>query len=240
VVSFKWSKVYKKISTALILALAVMAPGFVSAQLPGEAIDMRRIPQRSVRKLVLKENVKTVTDFQQIATACYRVEDSALYQTNLKNYIVKAPIGKVWEKYANMTPKKAWSGRTVNFGFLFSKPDNKFIYAENANDPIRVGNIIYVNLRLLKGLKNLGVAFEITRLDEVNKMICFCYLKDGVSNGSQEIQFTEMKNGDTRISHLTHYRSHSAFRDKELYPLFHEKFVGEFHENILYQIETGL
>jgi hypothetical protein len=97
-----------------------------------------------------------------------------------------------------------------------------------------------VNLRLLRGIKNLGVAFEVTRLDPVSRTICFCYLKDGVSQGSQEIKFTELPNGDTCISHLTHYRSHSAFRDRELYPIFHAKFVGEFHENVFRQIEQGI
>jgi hypothetical protein len=138
-----------------------------------------------------------------------------------------------------MSPRNAWTGQLVKFGFLFSRPKNKFIYAENANEPIRVGNIIYVNLSLLKGLKNMGVAFEITRLDEPSKTICFCYLRDGVSQGSQEISFSEMSNGDTMISHVTHYKSRSAFRDRELYPIFHAKFVGEFHQNVLRQIVAG-
>jgi hypothetical protein len=189
--------------------------------------------------LVRREKVATASDFQQIATACYQEDDPRGYQTNLTTYVVKAGISKVWEKYTTISPRTAWSGKTVDFGFLFSKPENKFVYPENANEPISEGNIIYVNLRLLKGIKNLGVAFEVTRLDEASKTICFCYLKDGVSNGSQEIRFTELDNGDTRISHLTHYRSRSAFRDKELYPIFHEKFVGEFHGNILSQITSG-
>lgn len=214
------------------------AAGF--CQLAEEAVDFNRIRQRAVRQLVIKEKVKSSADFQQIATSCYREEDSSRYQVNLKTYAVNAPISRVWDKYVTITPQKAWNGRSVVFGFLFSKPENRFIYAGNANEPIREGNIIYVNLKLLRGLKNLGVAFEITRLDEENRTICFCYLKDGVSNGSQEIQFTELANGDTQISHLTHYKSRSAFRDKELYPRFHEKFVGEFHGNILRQIETGL
>jgi hypothetical protein len=224
----------------LILSGVLLFPGFVFAQSPEEIVDLTRIPQKAVRELVLKEKVKTASDFQHIATSCYRSEDSTGYSTNLKTYVVKARIGKVWDKYSNISPEKAWCGRTVNFGFLFSKPNNKFIYPEHASDPIRVGNIIYVNLRLLRGIKNLGVAFEVTRLDPVNRIICFCYLKDGVSKGSQEIKFSEMPNGDTRITHLTHYRSRSAFRDRELYPLFHEKFVGEFHQNIFRQIETGL
>lgn len=231
---------HKLAFTLFFLAAAVLVPGFAYSQSTVETIDLQRISQKSIRNLVRRENVKTSADFQQIATACYQPDDSIRYETNLKTYVVQARIGKVWEQYMTITPKKAWSGRMVNFGFLFSKPDNEFTYAENADEPIRVGNIIYVNLRLLRGLKNLGVGFEITRLDEDNRTICFCYLKDGVSNGSQEIRFTEMDNGDTRISHLTHYRSHSAFRDKELYPHFHEKFVGEFHENILRQIDSGL
>jgi hypothetical protein len=232
--------VYRKIAFFLVLVAAEFIPGLAIAQSAEESVDMKRIRQKAVRELVRKEKVKTASDFQRLATDCYLAEDSLRYQTNLKTFIIKARIGKVWEQYINMTPRKAWSGRNVKFGFLFSKPGNNFIYAGNANEPIRVGSIIYVNLRLLNGLKNLGVGFEITRLDTVNKTICFCYLKDGVSNGSQEIQFAEMANGDTRISHLSHYRSRSAFRDRKLYPLFHEKFVGEFHRNILSQIEADL
>jgi len=231
--------VYRKVAFFLAFAGSVLMPGLIIAQSPEEAVDFGRIPQRSVRKLVLRENVKTASDFQHIETSCFQTEDSARYQTNLKTFIVKAPIGNVWENYVNMTPRKAWSGKSTKFSFLFSKPMNKFVYPGNTEEPIGVGNIIYVNLRLLKGLKNLGVGFEITRLDEAGKTICFCYLKDGASNGSQEIHFAEMANGDTMISHLTHYRSHSAFRDKRLYPFFHEKFVGEFHRNILRQIRIG-
>jgi len=232
--------VYKTNLLYLLTAVSYFIPGFIFAQSPDTVIDFGRIRQKAVRNLVEKENVKTAADFQNIPTACYQEEDSIRYSTNLKTFVVKARIAKVWEKYRNMTPENAWSGNTVNFGFLFSKPTNQFIYAENANDPISVGNIVYVNLRLLKGLKNLGVGFEVTRLDEVDKLICFCYLRDGVSNGSQEIRFTEMDNGDTRISHLTHYRSHSSFRDRELYPIFHNKLVSEFHQNILRQIESDL
>ena len=213
--------------------------GNAAAQVPGELLDLNRIPQKAVRDLVSREHVKTASDFQHIVTACYRKEDSLNYLTDVKTYEVKSGIRNVWEKYTNISPRKAWNGHLVKFGFLFSRPKNKFIYAENANEPIRVGNIIYVNLRLLKGLKNMGVAFEITRLDEITKTICFCYLRDGVSQGSQEIRFSEMPNGYTKISHVTHYRSRSAFRDRELYPIFHAMFVGEFHQNVLRQIVAG-
>lgn len=231
---------YSRKSVILAVAVCILSAGWAFAQSAGDVVDMKKIPQRAVRKLVTTEKVRTASDFQQIATSCYHEEDSLKYKENLKTYIVRAGIGRVWQNYVNITPPKAWNGRMVNFGFLFSKPENTFVYAGNASEPIRVGNVIYVNLKFLRGLKNLGVAFEITRLDEENKTICFCYLKDGVSTGSQEIRFTEMANGYTKISHLTHYRSRSEFRDRKLYPRFHEKFVGEFHENILQQIEAGI
>jgi hypothetical protein len=230
--------VHKPTILILFLSALLILSESVSGQSFDDSLDLKRIHSRAVKLLIKKDKVKSANDFQQIATSCYSPDDSLRYETNLKTYIVKARVANVWDQYMNISPRNAWSGKKVNFGFLFSKPANKFIYAENADDPIREGSVVFVNLKLLRGLKNLGVGFEITRLDEDNKTICFCYLKDGVSNGTQEIQFTEMPNGDTQISHLTHYRSRSVFRDKELYPRFHEKFVGEFHQNVLRQIET--
>jgi hypothetical protein len=232
--------VQRTISFTLLIATLLLVPSWLSAQSRDDAVDLSRIPQKAVRNLIRREHVKTTSDFQNITTGCFQPEDSLSYRTNLKTIEVPEQIDKVWEKYMTLSPAKAWNSRTVRFGFLFSKPENKFIYAGNADEPMGVGNIIYVNLRLLRGLKNLGVGFEVTRLDKDNKTICFCYLKDGVSNGTQEIRFSEIPGGRTRISHLTHYKSHSAFRDKELYPIFHEKFVGEFHENVLRQIGKGL
>lgn len=224
----------------LVCCMIWLLPVGLFAQSPYESVDLKKIPQRSVRKLARKEQAKTSGDFRRIASACYLAEDSASYRTHLQTFNVKAPLAEVWKTYLGMTPNSAWKGRMVNFGFLFSKPDSSFIYPADANEPIHVGNIIFVNLRLLRGMKNLGVGFEVTRLDEACKTICFCYLQDGISNGSQEITFSELSEGETRISHLTHYRSHSPFRDKELYPVFHEKVIGEFHQNIIREIEKGL
>ncbi len=225
----------------LIVVAAVLKAGSSAAQaVPGEILDMTKIRQKAVRDLVYSEKVSTASDFQHITTSCYSERDSQLYHTDVRTYVIRAGIDQVWQKYTTITPRKAWNGRLVKFGFLFSRLKNTFVYADNADEPIHVGNIVYVNLRLLRGLKNMGVAFEITRLDEVGKVICFCYLRDGISQGSQEIRFAELTSGYTKISHITHYRSHSAFRDRELYPIFHARFVGEFHQNVLSQITSGL
>jgi hypothetical protein len=231
--------VYRFKVIGLIAMLLAGLTGRLPAQSQDERVDLRRIPQKAVRKLIRRENLKTASDFQKILPACYQLDDTVPYRTNLKTFIVKARIGKVWEKYLTISPKRAWSSRSVHFGFLFSKSKNQFIYPEDEEGPIHEGNIVFVDLSLLGGIKNLGVAFEVTRLDEQNKTISICYIQDGVSTGTQEIRFSEIPGGETRISHITHYRSHSAFRDKELYPIFHEKLIGEFHQNILRQIEGG-
>jgi len=79
--NYKWPIMYRKIAFLLVLVLTVFIPGLTLAQLPEEAVDMNRIPQKAVRELVRKEKIKTATDFQHIATACYRVEDSARYHS---------------------------------------------------------------------------------------------------------------------------------------------------------------
>jgi len=220
---------------SVFLFCLALYPGY--GQSPEDQVDLSKIPQRSIRDLVQQERVHSATDFQALNTSCYRQEDSTHYRLHLKTYHVKAGIEEVWKKYSSVTPREAWSGDKVKFAFLFSKIQNRFVYADNAAEPMECGNIIYVNLRLLKGLKNLGVAFEVTDKDPVKKQIRFCYLKDGISKGSQEIRFTPEPDGSTLITHETHYYSGSPFRDRNLYPRFHEKLVGEFHENLRRLIE---
>jgi hypothetical protein len=206
-------------------------------QAPDSQVELEKIQQRSVRDLVKQEKVKSATDFQCLITSCYQMEDSADFYLHRKTYHINAGIDKVWNKYSSVTPAEAWSGKMVNFGFLFSKIQNRFIYPSEAREPINTGNIIFLNLKLLNGLKNLGVAFEVTGMDPEKKMIRFCYLKDGISKGSQEIRFTSETDGSTLITHETHYHSHSRFRDRNIYPKFHERLVGEFHENLRRLIE---
>ena len=89
-----------------------------------------------------------------------------------------------------------------------------------------------MNLKLLNGLYNLPVAFEITKIDEGNKMIEFSYLKGGKARGAQVIQLMSTDRGYTKVVHKSYVQSHSKFRDKYLYPYFHNKIINEFHGNM--------
>jgi len=67
---------------------------------------------------------------------------------------------------------------------LFSKLQNKIIYIDEKYDGLEEGQLIFYNLRMLGGLMNLAVALEITKVDEEQKMIRLCYLKNGKSEGT--------------------------------------------------------
>ena len=221
----------------LLTFLAVFSQG-AFANFPGDSIDLRRIRHRAVRDLIIKEGVTTAKDFQALETSCYGTSDTSQFNTHIRNYRLNAGVEDAWAQYASVSPKEAWTGRMVHFDFLFSRFANRIIYEDEARDPMAEGNIIYVKLRLLNGIKNLSVAFEITGMDPVNKVIRFCYLKDGKSKGSQEIRFAALSDSTTLITHETHYHSDSKFRDRKLYPRFHERLVGEFHNNLRTRIET--
>lgn len=123
-------------------------------------------------------------------------------------------------------------------GIIYSKKLNRIFYKGDKNIGIEEGQIFYLNLKLIFGIKNLGVGLEVTNIDAQNKSIKFCYLNHGVSEGTQEIKFIPTTNGYSIITHETRYRSDSKFRDKHLYPGFHHKFVKELQENLIKMI-TG-
>jgi hypothetical protein len=62
-------------------------------------------------------------------------------------------------------------------------------------------------------------------------------LQNGASTGTQLIQL-KAKGENTEVIHETWYRSGSLFRDKVLYPGFHEKGLTEFHVNVKRKVES--
>ena len=57
------------------------------------------------------------------------------------------------------------------------------------------------------------------------------YGLDNATHGRQRIYFLKDENR-TMILHISNFKSDNKFRDKHLYPKFHEKFIDEFHNNI--------
>lgn len=207
------------------------------AQIGISTVDLKRVPQKKVQSLLKQQAESGVNYFIELKPSCYNEQDSNKYSCQNSSHIIKEKILKVWAKLKSMKPKEEYSGKMVSFGFLYSRNKDKIFYNNDDIKGIEEGEVLYLNLKLLGGVKNIAVALEVTKVDDVNKIIQFCYLDNGMTQGTQQVHLVENEDGNTIISQESRYRNHSKFREKRLYPLFHQKAVNELHLNIRKFIE---
>jgi hypothetical protein len=197
-------------------------------------IDLKRIPQKKIRNFITKQIDNHVTQFSDVEASWNLDPDIRNYHELESEYYIKDSLQKVWKLYKSVSPSIAWNGRIVSFGLLFSKNTNFLMYQnENTYKHIETGQVFYINLKVLRGMYNLAVGLEIIGIDTLNMTIRFSYIVGGKSLGEQTIHFISTEDGFTKIVHSTAFRSSSKFRDKFLYPFFHQKAIDEFHHNIV-------
>ncbi len=211
----------------------------VDAQICLNDVDFERIGQEKVQEFIVNQQENGIETFDEIKPSVKPDANLKGYFTRENEYQVKRSLEEVWQHYLTTNPEKLWSGKRVSFGFLFSKKDEKIFYCDENFSKIDTGVVVYVNLRLMSGLKNLATAFEFTSVDEENKIIEFSYLKGNVSVGKQQIQFYETPKGYTRILHTSYYKNNNILRNYLLYPYFHTRTTHEFHRNNKRQILAG-
>lgn len=227
----------KGIVMLLLLVCIVKWGSNCNAQMLINAVDFDRIPQKKVRDLVKQQFDLGAVFFSDLNSSCYSEQDSNRYSFQKTSHVIKEKIYKVWSKLKCLKPKDEYSGKMVSFGFLYSKRLNKVLYSDDDFMEIEEGQILFLNLKLLGGVKNLGVALEVTKVDDANNTIQFCYVDHGMTEGTQQVKLIENKDGDTVISQESRYRNHSKFREKRLYPFFHQKAVSELQANLRKYIE---
>lgn len=194
-------------------------------------IDFHRIKQEKVRRLLLENGLISLHDLSQLQSFCFDHTDGKHYHKHSKSFIFNADIDTVWNGYKTISPQETRKGSMVSFGLMYSRRRNEIMYPSDTYHGIEEGQIIFLNLNLFANMVNLAVGHEITGVNDQEKTIQICYLQNGASTGTQRIQLMA-KNGATEVIHETWYRSGSLFRDKVLYPGFHEKGLTEFHENV--------
>ena len=209
------------------------------AQLSLESIDYKRIHHRKIIDFIEIQKKKGSKFFSDFTPRCFIENDSSMYHKITTTYLIHGKSDIVWNEYLCTHPRQAYSGRIVDFGFLYSKKDDKIIYKEDYFEKMQVGQLFFFNLKLMGGIRNLGVADEVTAIDDSLRIIKFCYLENGKSEGTQEIKFSDTAEGYTEVTHFTWYRSDSDFRDKMLYPFFHIRTINEFHHIIRDRIENN-
>lgn len=195
-------------------------------------VDLNRVPFKKVRKYLHNQQHKMIQCFDDLAPSCSDDQDFTEFNVVENSYIVKKQLSDVWKMYCSVSPVEVWNGKIVAFGFMYSRQSKSLSYRNDNCEGVETGQILYLNMKLLKGIYNLALAFEIIKVDTAGKIIEFSYLTYGKAKGMQKIQLYETPEGYTKIIHITYFRSNSSIRDKFLYPFFHKKAITEFHNNI--------
>jgi hypothetical protein len=118
------------------------------------------------------------------------------------------------------------------FGLLLLKFPVSIFYKNDSIMGVDIGQIYFLKLKLMLGIFNIPVAFEIITVDEDNKIIEFSYIEGNKSIGVQQVKFIDHGDDQTEIIHTSYYKSDSHFRDKWMYPHFHKIIINDFHRNM--------
>jgi hypothetical protein len=195
-------------------------------------IELNRISQYKVQEYIHYQQNHGIQAFSDIKPSLEADSDIKGYFIRENEYQIKNDIEEVWNLYLNTDATKLWNGKKISFGFLFSKKEDRIVYCDESNSKIDTGTIVYLNLRLMSGLKNLATAFEFINIDSENKVIEFSYLTGNLSEGKQRVQFLKTQKGYTRILHTSYYKSNNVFKNYIFYPYFHTRTTNEFHRNL--------
>jgi hypothetical protein len=217
----------------LICSLLFLAVTFqVKGQMFLSDIELDKISQYKIQEYLESQQECGIIAFSDIKPSMNTNSDIKGYFVRENEYQIKKDFEEVWSHYLSTNPSKAWNGKKVSFGLLFSKNEDKIVYCNENIQRIDSGMVVYLNLRLMSGLKNMATAFEFITIDKENKIIEFSYLSGNVSEGKQRIQFRETRKGYTRILHTSFYRSNTILKNYLLYPYFHTRTTNEFHRNL--------
>ena len=196
-------------------------------------INLEEVPQRKVRIYIKSNSINRLDNFSLIKPSWKNNIAESEFHLLSQKFIIRNKLSDVWYHYSHVDLKKLFTRHSVRFGLLLKKHSNTVIYAKDLLSPeIDTGQVYFLNLRLIKGLLNVPVAFEIINIDAVQKIVEFSYIDSNKEKGKQTLKFSDNGDGCTSILHLSYFKSNSAIRDAMFYPLLHRKFVNEFHRNM--------
>jgi hypothetical protein len=196
-------------------------------------IQLDAIPQRRIRNYIVSRSIDKMDDFSLIHPSWKKEIGESAYKVIEKTFFLNYGISSVWEFYQHANTFKMWNAKSIRFGLLIIKGSNSVVYYRNPSYPeVDTGQVYFLNIKLIKGIFNIPVAFEIITIDQINRIVEFSYIDNNKSRGKQSMQFLDNGDGKTRIVHRSYFKSESAFRDNFLYPYFHKKFIRDFHKNM--------
>ena len=202
-------------------------------------INLEEIPQRKVRRYIVSRKIDQMHDFSSIHASWNKNSNKSDFDVNEKIFYLKYKLSNVWECYWHTNLFQTWNGQSVRLGLLISKYFNSVIYTNNSSFPeIDTGQVYFLNLKVMQGLFNVPMAFEIININDKQHIVEISYIDNNKSKGKQTIQFFDNGDGRTRIVHSSYFKSDSWLREDFFYPYFHKKFIKEFHRNMMQIIKN--
>ena len=202
-----------------------------------DQVEMDHIPYKKVRKYLEDiRNKAHISRFNDLEASCLDIENVSEFRSYSRTYIVKEPLNEVWSTYINASPTSTWKTRKSDVALVYDRSEDHVLYGMEKCDGSKVGQILYLNLNLLKGFYHLATSVEITEINTEENIIELSYMDGGINQGQQFISMSENDKGHTIITHKSMIRSESAFRDKYLYPYFHNKLINAFHHKMKKQV----
>lgn len=221
-----------RIEVVILFTLFIFLSSFCYSQAE-RTINLKEVHQKTIRKYIIARGIDQMSDFSLIHASWKKGTDESSFNVREKIFFLKYKLPNVWDCYRHVNPSKTWNKQSIRLGLLISKRSNTAIYTSNSSFPdLDTGQVYFLKLKLIKGLLNIPVAFEITNIDFESQLFEFSYIENNKSRGKQSIQFFENGEGHTRIVHRSYFKSQSQLRDNLLYPYFHKKFIKEFHRNM--------
>lgn len=202
-------------------------------------IDLNEIPQKKVRKYIHSRDIDTMNDFSSIHASCKKEIKESDFKISEKIFYLKSKLSNVWDSYKNENPSKSFNGHKFRLELLIQKGSNNIVYKNNPSFPvIDTGQLYFFDIRLIRGLFNIPMAFEIINIDNSQKILEVSYIESNKAKGKQRIQFIDNGDGRTMVVHQSFFKSNSWIRDTFLYPYFHKKIVREYHRNMKEMVQN--
>jgi hypothetical protein len=202
------------------------------AQLMMDDIDLELIEQKKIRKYIECQIEEGKHQFYELHPSWTCGKDLSSYRKKEMTFFLKGGMQDIWQGYVSANPSNSWDGRKTSYGLLLLKFPSNIYYFQDPIKGVDTGQVYFLNLKIMLGLCNIPVAFEIITLDAENKIIEFSYIEGNKSIGVQQVKFIDLGEDHTEIVHTSYYKSDSQFRDRWMYPFFHKKIINDFHRNM--------
>ena len=220
------------ISRCALLILFVSFHLQLFGQLMLDDINLGQIEHRKIRRYIECQVEEGKRQFCDIRSTWKGEKDLSAYQNKKMTFFLNGSVKEIWQGYVSANPSESWNGQRISFALLLQKSPISIYYNRDSISGIDTGQVYFLNLKLLLGLCNIPVAFEIVKVDHEEKVIEFSYIEGNKSQGIQRIKFIDIGDNQVKINHTSYFKSDSQLRDKVLYPFFHKKIVNGFHRNM--------